>query len=86
MKKRLYYDVPIPTLPEYVPNPPTTAFTTEAEFATERERLLTEFNRATERRALIQENIQYVEDDLNKKAFATPIDSNHRYQFTISTQ
>ena len=28
-EKRLYYDVPIPTLPDFTPTPPTTPFTTE---------------------------------------------------------
>ncbi len=35
-EKRLYYDVPIPTLPKYINVPPTTRFTTEAEFTAER--------------------------------------------------
>ena len=71
-EKRLYYDIPIPTLPEYIPKPPTTYFTTEGEFTVERERLLTALNTATERRALIQQDIQIVEDQLNIRAYATP--------------
>jgi hypothetical protein len=71
-EKRLYYDVPIPTLPEFVPKPPTTHFTTEEEFIIERERLLTGLNTVTERRALIQQEIQNIEDQLNDKAYATP--------------
>jgi hypothetical protein len=43
-EKRLYYDVPIPTLPEYIAPPPTTRLTTEAEFVAERQRLLTALN------------------------------------------
>ena len=72
-EKRLYYDVPIPALPNFVPTPPTTAFTTEAEFTAERERLLTLLNTSTERRAVIQEEIKAVEDEINNKAYATPI-------------
>ena len=72
-EKRLYYDVPIPALPNFVPTPPTTAFTTEAEFTAEREKLLTLLNTSTERRAVIQEEIQIVEDQLNTRAYATPI-------------
>ena len=71
-EKRLYYDVPIPTLPTYIDTPPTTRFTTEAEFTAERERLLTELNTATEDRILKLEEIKLVEDDLNDKAYATP--------------
>ena len=65
-EKRLYYDVPIPALPNFIPTPPTTAFTTEAEFTTERERLLTLLNTSTERRAVIQEEIKAVEDEIKK--------------------
>ena len=72
-EKRLYYDVPIPTLPDFTPTPPTTRFTTEEEFVRERERILTALNRATERREVIQEEIQLVEDQLNSRSYATPI-------------
>ena len=72
-EKRLYYDVPIPALPNFVPTPPTTAFTTEAEFTTERERLLTLLNTSTERRAVIQEEIKAVEDEINNKAYDNPL-------------
>ena len=71
-EKRLYYDVPIPALPNFVPTPPTTAFTTEAEFTAERERLLTLLNTSTERRAVIQEEIKAVEDEINNKAYDNP--------------
>ena len=33
-QKRLYYDVPIRTLPDFTPTPPTTAFTTGSGFTT----------------------------------------------------
>jgi hypothetical protein len=72
-EKRLYYDIPIPTLPEYIAPPPTTRLTTEAEFTAERQRLLTALNTATEERALKQEEIQQVEDSLNDKVYANPM-------------
>jgi len=71
-EKRLYYDVPIPTLPKYNDVPPTTRFKTEAEFTAERQRLLTALNTDIRNRTLKQEEIKLVEDDLNDKAYATP--------------
>ena len=52
--------------------PPTTRFKSEAEFTTERRRLLTALNTATEDRTLKQEEIKLVEDDLNDKLYANP--------------
>jgi hypothetical protein len=75
-QKRLYYDVPIPPLPNFTPTPPPTAFKTEADFDRERERLLTALNTATERREIIQEEILLVEDQLNRREYAKPIGFN----------
>ena len=72
-QKRLYYDIPIPALPDFIPTPPTTRFTTEEEFDTERERLLTELNNFSERRTIILEDIQVVETQINDKAYVNPI-------------
>jgi hypothetical protein len=72
-QKRLYYDVPIPTLPTFTPDPPTTRLTSEGDFETEKERLLNLRNNAFERRDLIMNDIKIVEDLLNDKAYASPI-------------
>jgi hypothetical protein len=49
-EKRLYYDVPIPTLPTFTPDPPTTRLKSEEEFVIERERLLNLRNNAYEKK------------------------------------
>ena len=72
-EKRLYYDIPIPTLPKFDPIPTPSHFKTEEEFTLERERLLEDLNRGYERREYIQGEIQATEDEINNKAYDNPI-------------
>ena len=46
-KQQLYYDVPIPALPVFVPKPYTSHLTDPEDFKLEKERLIAEFNKAT---------------------------------------
>ena len=72
-EKRLYYDIPIPTLPKFDPIPPTSHFKTEEEYTLERERLLEDLNRGYERREYIQGEIQAVEDEINGRVYDNTI-------------
>ena len=72
-EKRLYYDVPIPTLPDFTPTPPTTRFTTEEEFDRERERLLNERERFLRTRETWINTLKLIEDAINAKDYASPI-------------
>ena len=68
-EKRLYYDVPIPTLPDPNPIPYYGRFNTEEEFVVERERLLVALDGLTANREAIIEYIQDTEDELNSKSY-----------------
>jgi hypothetical protein len=71
-KQQLYYDVPIPPLPVFVPKPYTSHFTDPADFKTEKERLLVARKTAYIRREQYQNDINNIEDLLNAKAYASP--------------
>ena len=71
-EKRLYYDIPIPTLPDPNPIPYYGRFFTEEEFTIERERLLIALNASTANRDAITEFIQNTEDEINAKAYMLP--------------
>ena len=68
-EKRLYYDIPIPSLPNHIPIPYRGVRTSEAEFVAERKRLLLELNTSYGERDAKQEEIQLVEDDINNKVY-----------------
>ena len=68
-EKRLYYDVPIPTLPDPNPIPYYGRFNAEEEFVVERERLLAVLDGLTANREAIIEYIQDTEDELNSKSY-----------------
>ena len=71
-QKRLYYDVPIPKLPTFTPDPPTTRLKSEEEFIIERERLLVNLNTSYAERDAKQEEIQATEDGINNNAYDDP--------------
>jgi hypothetical protein len=86
-KQQLYYDVPIPPLPPFVPKPYTSRFTDLADFKTEKERLLVARKTAYIRREQYQNDINNIEDLLNAKAYTSsegftpsipPFDKNTR--------
>jgi hypothetical protein len=72
-KQQLYYDVPIPPLPPFVPKPYTSRFTDLAAFKTEKERLLRELDTSYNIRTVTQEEIKLVENEINAKSYANPI-------------
>jgi hypothetical protein len=71
-KQQLYYDVPIPPLPVFVPKPYTSYFTDPEDFKIEKERLLVARKTAYIRREQYQNDINNIEDLLNAKAYASP--------------
>ena len=71
-QKRLYYDIPIPALPNPIPIPYHGARTSEAEFVAEKERLLLKLNTSYGERDAKQAEIQAVEDDINNKVYDDP--------------
>jgi len=65
-KQQLYYDVPIPPLPPFVPKPYTSRFTDLADFKTEKARLLRELDTSYNLRTTTQEENKLVENE-NKR-------------------
>ena len=72
-KQQLYYDVPIPALPVFVPAPYKSKITKLEDFETEKQRLLAAYNKATADRDTTIIEIKAVEDEINAKAYASPI-------------
>ena len=72
-KQQLYYDVPIPALPVFVPAPYKSKITKLEDFETEKQRLLAAYNKATADRDTTAIEIKATEDEINAKAYATPI-------------
>ena len=70
-KQQLYYDVPIPPLPPFVPKPYTSHFTDPADFKTEKEKLLVAIKTSYIRREQYQNDINNIEGLLNAKAYAS---------------
>jgi len=72
-KQQLYYDVPIPALPVFVPAPYKSKITKLEDFETEKQRLLAAYNKATADRDTTAIEIKATEDEINAKAYASPI-------------
>ena len=72
-KQQLYYDVPIPALPVYVPTPYKSKITKLEDFETEKQRLIAAYNKATADRDTTAIEIKATEDEINAKAYASPI-------------
>jgi hypothetical protein len=70
-KQQLYYDVPIPALPRFVPKPYTSHFTNPKDFKLEKDRLLRDLNISFRRRESYQKEINKIEDLLNAKAYVS---------------
>lgn len=72
-KQQLYYDVPIPALPVFVPTPYKSKITKLEDFETEKQRLLAEYNKTIADRDTTIIEIKATEDEINAKAYASPI-------------
>jgi len=70
-KQQLYYDIPIPALPRFVPKPYTSHFTNPGDFKLEKDRLLRDLNISFRRRESYQKEINKIEDLLNAKAYVS---------------
>jgi hypothetical protein len=72
-KQQLYYDVPILPLPVYVATPYKSKITKLEDFETEKQRLLAAYNKSTSDRDTTAIEIKATEDEINAKAYASPV-------------
>ena len=72
-EKRLYYDVPIPVLPDFTPKRPTTTFKNDEEFVAERDRLLEEYDRLNGVRETEMEDVKRIEDEINARTYEASV-------------